>query len=364
MIDVDLQKDEIQQFEAADAEQPIPPPDVVVYNEQRSCADLVRMHSTGKLEIQPDFQREVVWKDEDQARFIDSLLKQLPIPSMCFSLDYRTQKWKVIDGLQRMSSIIRFLSTSTWKMPEQSDIDPRLRGMSNLQLKEGTEEQRQLYSRIEEVSIPVTVIRCDTSMSQHMRYLFTIFYRLNSGGMRLTNQEIRNCIYSGQFNDMLKRFDRENKEWAKLKKRIWGETDRFRSVEILLRILAFSERMDTYDGNLAGFLNVYMHAKMTSSAETCNSESKRLRFAVESVLSALEGLPKGKRSLTSIEALLVGIINRGTPLDAGESKKRAQSLLSDEVFTNASKYAVGSEQNVKKRLKTAVNVFAHDAKTN
>jgi len=69
----------------------------------RSCADLLRMHSSGKLEIQPDFQRDVVWKPDEQARFIDSLVKQLPIPSMCFSLDYQTQKWKVIDGLEVLS---------------------------------------------------------------------------------------------------------------------------------------------------------------------------------------------------------------------------------------------------------------------
>lgn len=66
-------------FGSEDTEQPIPPTDIVAYNELRSCADLVRMHASGKLEIQPDFQREVVWKQDDQSRFIDSLVKQLPI---------------------------------------------------------------------------------------------------------------------------------------------------------------------------------------------------------------------------------------------------------------------------------------------
>jgi len=46
-----------------------------------------------------------------------------------------------------------------------------------------------------------------------MRYLFTIFYRLNSGGVRLNNQEIRNCIYTGVFNDELKAFDHTNLDW-------------------------------------------------------------------------------------------------------------------------------------------------------
>lgn len=108
----EAQKLEADTFSEGDCEQPIPPPDIVAYNELRSCVDLVRMHGSGKLELQPDFQRDVVSKAGDQSRFIDSLVKQVPIPSMCFSLDYKTQHWKVIDGLQRMSSIVKFLSAA------------------------------------------------------------------------------------------------------------------------------------------------------------------------------------------------------------------------------------------------------------
>lgn len=56
----EAQKLEADTFEDGDSEQPIPPPDIVAYNELRSCADLVRMKSSGKLELQPDFQRDVV----------------------------------------------------------------------------------------------------------------------------------------------------------------------------------------------------------------------------------------------------------------------------------------------------------------
>ncbi|HGY1053571.1 TPA: DUF262 domain-containing protein, partial [Aeromonas salmonicida subsp. pectinolytica] len=94
-----------------------PPSDIVAYNELRSCADLFRMYDNGILEISPDFQRDSVWKAAGQTRFIDSLIKQLPIPSMCFSLDYKTQKWQVIDGLQRMSAIIKFLDNKKdWRL--------------------------------------------------------------------------------------------------------------------------------------------------------------------------------------------------------------------------------------------------------
>src|SRR5580765_4624445 len=54
-----------------------PPPDIVAYNELRSCADLVRL-AEGQLDIAPDFQRGFVWSSADQTRFIDSLIKGLP----------------------------------------------------------------------------------------------------------------------------------------------------------------------------------------------------------------------------------------------------------------------------------------------
>jgi hypothetical protein len=64
-----------------------PPSDVVAFTEQRSCADIYRMYEKGQLDIRPDFQRGEVWTNRAQTLFIDSLLKQLPIPSMCICLD-------------------------------------------------------------------------------------------------------------------------------------------------------------------------------------------------------------------------------------------------------------------------------------
>src|SRR6202046_1713996 len=106
----------------------VPPSDIVVYNELRSCADLFRMHQQGIIQIQPEFQRDVVWKGPDQTRFIDSLIKSLPIPSMCFALDHKAQRWIVIDGLQRISTIVRFLQGGDWKLSPLEDIEPAIAG--------------------------------------------------------------------------------------------------------------------------------------------------------------------------------------------------------------------------------------------
>lgn len=348
-------------FEQEDSEQPIPPSDIVAYNELRSCADLFRMHFSGKLEIQPDFQRAVVWKQDDQSRFIDSLVKQLPIPSMCFSLDYKTQRWKVIDGLQRMSSIIRFLATPEWKLSNLSDIHPKLRNIKNSDLRLGNEEQKRIFALVEDVSIPVTVIRCDYTQRTHMLYLFTIFHRLNSGGVRLTNQEIRNCIYTGPFNDLLKTFDATNSDWKAVKKRIWGSMDRFRSVEVVLRVLAFVDERQKYDGNLARFLNDYMHRRSKEAPEALESVASRLKDVAKRAREALSVEPQKKLPLLLVEALLVAMYTQGEKLAAMNSEaitEAYKAMRAHPSFVESARYAVTSAENVRNRLNAAVVAFA------
>ena len=69
----ELEELEENTFEENDSIE-LPPEDIVAYNELRSCADLFRMHKEGILEIQPKFQRGIVWPNPAQTRFIDSLV--------------------------------------------------------------------------------------------------------------------------------------------------------------------------------------------------------------------------------------------------------------------------------------------------
>ncbi len=361
MSDKELIKEQEKTFVAEDADQPIPPEDIVAYNELRSCADLFRMFESGKLELKPDFQRDVVWKQDDQSRFIDSLVKQLPIPSMCFSLDYKTQKWKVIDGLQRMTAIVRFLGNVPWKLSDLTDTHPSLRNAVNTSLRDGNADEQRIFSMVQDVSIPITVIRCDYSRAHHMRYLFTIFHRLNSGGVRLNNQEIRNCIFSGEFNNTLKAIDAKLKDWHFIRQRIWGSMDRFRSVEVLLRVLALSHQLSKYDGNLAKFLNDYMHSMMNSDNASLETIKRDLQTAIAKTKAILASEPKGKQPLAKIEAILVGLyVNRAhlASLSDPEILTKFQALKEVEAFAIGFRFAVTSTENVKSRINAAVTAFA------
>ncbi|MCZ6801448.1 MAG: DUF262 domain-containing protein [Nitrospirae bacterium] len=340
----------------------VPPPDIVAYNELRSCADLFRMHEQGILQIQPEFQRDIVWKGPDQTRFIDSLIKQLPIPSMCFALDHRAQKWLVIDGLQRISTIIRFLEGGDWKLSLLDDIEPEIAGKSVAAIKTSDTALHHYYTRVENLSVPVTVLRCDFKKKSHMEYLFTIFHRLNTGGMKLNNQEIRNCIHGGTFNNLLKELDK-NRLWLRLNKMRPKQTYRFTKQEIMLRFFAFTEKHKSYEGHLAKFLNTYMHANQNASAATI--EEKRVLFqqTVTHIADAVfGGEAPPKLSITVLEALLVGVgANVPKVLEQPDSvaSQCYKELIKHPHFSEtALREGLSKKLRVIERLDTAIKIFA------
>ncbi len=340
----------------------VPPSDIVAYNELRSCADLYRMKDQGILDIQPEFQRDIVWKGPDQTRFIDSLIKQLPIPSMCFALDHKIQKWIVIDGLQRISTIVRFLEGGDWKLSKLEDVEPGIAGKSVAAIKTSETRLHDYYTRVENLSIPVTVLRCDFSKRTHMEYLFTIFHRLNTAGMKLNNQEIRNCIYGGTFNNLLKTLD-DNTSWRRINKMKKGLSYRFTKQEIMLRFFAFYDGHSDYEGHLAKFLNTYMHQHREPDHDFIVEKQRLFERTVEVVDRCIfDAKAPPKLSITVLEALLFGVGNNLDyleELEAERVKALYESMISNPEFSESSlKEGLSKKQRVIDRLDTAAMIFA------
>ena len=326
--------------------------------EVRSCADLYRMHKSEQLQIQPDFQRNFVWKPQTQTRFIDSLVKKLPIPSLFIGMDYKTEKYIIIDGLQRISTIIKFLDNPKWRLTRLPDIDERISGKK---ISDINEKHPDLYSRVENLSIPVTIIRYDSSKQDSIDYLFTIFHRLNTGGQKLNNQEIRNCIYSGKFNNMLREIAQSN-EWEDAMGKLY-KINRLEGEELILRTFAFVDKLDQYTGNLSKFLNHYM----TEKKDIDDSELKQKKESLLSALSIIsvkidniEAIYKMGRTVR--EALLVGIIKNITYLSSCNDEKIKDifdQFINDEEFSDDKLRAgLAQKANVQTRLSKSITIFA------
>jgi|YelNatPaOPRAMG01_1025707.scaffolds.fasta_scaffold08326_3 hypothetical protein len=178
----------------------------------------------GELILQPEFQREYVWDDVKASRFIESILMQIPTPVIYLAED-EEGKQLTIDGHQRLKSIYRFWSN---EFP--------LRGLTVFKELNGKyfKELDKKYQRALLNGVIRTIMIRRESDSD---IKFELFERLNTGSIHLNAQELRNCIYLGPYNSLIKELaaDRDFLFLLGLK-----EPDkRMRDRELVLRFFAF-----------------------------------------------------------------------------------------------------------------------------
>jgi len=148
--------------------------------------EIVNLHATRELVIQPEYQRLFRWSDDQKSRLIESILLELPIPQI-FVIERETGVFELIDGLQRVSSVIQFIN------PAVLDLEPLvLQGcdlVTELNDKKFDDLSLRLRLTIKRSSVRTVVIKRQSKF--FLRY--TMFKRLNTGGVSLDPQEIRNC---------------------------------------------------------------------------------------------------------------------------------------------------------------------------
>jgi hypothetical protein len=232
-----------------------------------SIQQLVDEIARKKILLDIEYQRKYVWDDGKASRLIESLLLNVPIP-VCYFAEDDDFNFEVIDGLQRITSLKRYLAdefplTGITVLAEIagkkfSELTPR--------------DQRRLANR---------TIRCVAITSDsHPDIKFDVFERLNSNVAVLTAQEIRNCVYRGDFNTSIKSFAAT----SELRSLIGaGSARRMVTEELVLRFLALYTGLSTYRPPLRQFLNAYMRQR---KSVPMNAEEERL--VADCVNTALE----------------------------------------------------------------------------
>ena len=173
----------------------------------------------------PNFQRRYVWSNTLASRLIESMLLNVPIPP-CYLSQNDDFELDVIDGQQRLYSIYRFI-----------DNQFALYGLEVLTDLNG-QRFHQLTPKIQRKLKTHTLRLVAVTNESHPEIKFDVFQRLNTNTVPLNAQELRNCVYRGSLNELLKDVV-TYKPWLTILKRR-GPDKRMRDEELALRFFAFS----------------------------------------------------------------------------------------------------------------------------
>ena len=198
--------------------------------------------------LQPDFQRsDNVWSKRTQSHLVESLLLRIPIPVFYMAAD-RDDNWKVVDGLQRLSTLRNFILRKNLRLR-------KLEYLSKYDNYTFDDLPRPMQRRITETQLSCHVIEPGTPPE----VMFNVFKRINTGGKPLVGQEIRHALNSGAARDLLRRLSRSEEFLRATDGTV--SPKRMADRECVLRFLAFrSLGQAEYGGKLDNFLMLAMES--------------------------------------------------------------------------------------------------------
>ena len=246
---------------------PFDPSKIDIKMDKITVDSIIKRIKNEELEFDSSFQRKSgLWNKKQKSQLIESIFLKIPLPAFYFDAS-DDDKWQIIDGLQRIGTIKEYVVDKTFA----------LTGMEFLKDLNGAkfdELPRALQRRIEETNLNAYLVNPSTPKNVK----FNIFKRINTGGLILYPQEIRNALYQGQASEFLLKLS-ENEEFKKATDNsILSE--RMLDREFCLRFVVFTQlSIDDDYTVLDEFLNKgmdYLNAASFETLEFIENEFSRI----------------------------------------------------------------------------------------
>ncbi len=240
---------------------------ITSYRTDRSVDNLIRWKKQGKLCV-PKFQRDYVWKYKTCVKFIESILLGLPIPDIFVykEVSEGIEKYHLIDGFQRISTIKDFKS-GTWKKGTPLERTFRINNKQSKWYGKTydtlSDEDREYF---DDYIFSLTIF--DSSEKSELKkklYMTEVFERINTGSMKLSDQEVRNAVYSGKVIDEIKEIAK-SEDFKALTCRDLSIIERKKNEEIILRFATYYLAYSRYKSQ---------HNTFFDGASTTFSSSKK-----------------------------------------------------------------------------------------
>lgn len=325
-----------------------------------STRELVRMMVEDEINIAPAYQRKFRWTERGESLFIESIFLGLPIPPV-FVATNAGFEWEVVDGLQRLSTLLHFMAgpdvdLSTINRSSKLELSklekvPSLNGLTYDILPKNL---RMYFSRQ-----PLQVVSLTDKSNNLIR--FDLFERLNTGGVALSAQEVRACVYRGKFNDLLEELS-THPNFTKLIKLQQARQHDGTAAEEVLKFFAYKNNRDEFDGRVSNFLNEYMDAA-ASTKFSYRAERKIFLDASDKLAEICKGKPflrsrVNTTPLVQFEACLVAIAEI---LQSGGTIEAPANWADDEELVDYSTGATNTKTMLEGRIDRARRIFSGNA---
>jgi hypothetical protein len=239
---------------------PFKPNEIEIETPPFTVGYLIDRIEHNEINMETKFQREGdLWGPEKQSRLIESILLGLPLPAFYF--DALPQTWDIIDGLQRCCSIRNFCVKKTLKLTGLEFLNMNGMGFDDL--------DRTLQRSIITRPITVNILKKSTRSA-----VCILFKRLNTGGLALTPQEIRNAAYQGKATEYLEELSIMPEFLNATERKI--KTERMEDKDFVCRFIAFYLTDYTeYMPDLDRFLNSGMELLEKENIEPIKQNFKK-----------------------------------------------------------------------------------------
>lgn len=302
--------------------------------------------------IVPKFQRKHVWPPKMSSKLIESFLLGLPVPQIFLYREEETQELLVVDGQQRLNSVLFFFMEEFSKGTPfyLRSVKAKWEGKKYSDLSEP--DKRRLKDSILRATIFQQTDPKDNSS------VFEVFERLNTGGMSLKEQEIRNCIIRGRINEYLNSLN-EYPPWRYL----FGKEEpdsRMRDVELILRFFALNEQLRQYAKPMKEFLTNFMRLKRHISKSEQERYSKTFKETMDFIFEKIG--PSAFKVKAGINVAVFDSISvalaRVNKKDLSDTEKRYGNLLKKPVFLEAVSEHTTDKDKINQRIKMAIEAFS------
>jgi hypothetical protein len=362
VAEVALQNEEQAVLDEAEGDDVLPKPsyEIASYGSDLDVEGIVRRLNRGEI-IVPEFQRDYIWTLREASRFIESLLLGLPVPGVFFAVERDTNRLLVIDGQQRVRTLQFFLQGVF--DPRESDQRQRVFQLTHVH----EDFDGKTYSSLEEPDrlrldnsvIHATIVK-QLAPAQDDTSVFHIFERLNSGGQKLTPQEMRTALYHGPLMAALHRMN-EFEPW----RQIFGKKSRrLKDRELVLRFLALFYEADIYKRPMSEFLTKFtarhQHGPEDFIRQAEGLFARTAAFAREA-LGANAFRPERAINAAVFDSAMVGLAHtlKGGEVPSKEViRARYERLLQDEEYEQATSRSTADEDFVRRRLEKATHYLA------